>query len=65
MKITAINLSMLEYPSTYDDDEMNTGYFKSTHFESKIKNLAKETRFGQRSTRNLVSRGQNIRLKYS
>ena len=63
MTITAITCSMLEYPPTSDDDEMNTGAPKSTRFETIRKHLTRETQLGQRSARNLERRGHNIRVK--
>ena len=44
LMITAINCSMLESPSTSDDEELSTGYYKSTHLEDTMKHLAKKTR---------------------
>ena len=42
MMITEITCSMLESPSTSNDDDMRTGASKSTRSESTRKNLIKE-----------------------
>ena len=61
MMINAITCSMLESPSTSDDDEMKNGASKSTCLEPTIKHLMRETRLCRRAARNLVRRGHNIR----
>ena len=61
--VTDITCSMLESPSTYDYNEINTGVYKSTRLEPTIKHLMKETRLFCRAARNLVSMGHNIRAK--
>ena len=49
---------MLDYPSSYDDDDMENGVSKSTRLEPTIKNIIKETRLFRRTARNLVRRGK-------
>ena len=63
MMTNAITCSILDSPSTSDDDDMNKGDSKSTRFEPTIKHLFMETRLDHRSERNLVMRGYNIRVK--
>ena len=58
--ITAINCSMLDSTSTFDNDETNTGVSKSAHLEITSKQLLRETILCCRAEWNLVSRGQNI-----
>ena len=60
--MNAINCSVLESPSTSDDDEMNNGVFKSTLLEPTIKLLLKETRLCRRTARNFLIRGHNIKI---
>ena len=63
--INAITCSMLEYPLTSGDDEMENGVSKSIVLEPTIKQLMKETSLCRRAARNLVMRGQNIRAEIS
>ena len=49
MIMTKITCSILEYPYTSDDENMNAGTSKATQFEPKIKHLTKETILGRRS----------------
>ena len=60
--ITAITCSMLDSPSTSDDDEMKTDVSKSTRLKP-TKILMKEARIFCRASRSLVSRGHNIGVK--
>ena len=62
--INAITCSMLESSSTSDDDEMNTGVYKSINSKPALKLFMKETRLGHRAACNLVNRVYNIRAKY-
>ena len=62
--ITAITCSMLESPSTYDNDEMKKVVSKSNFLEPTIKHWRKETIFWHRVESNLVRRGQNTKEKY-
>ena len=63
--ITTIPYSMLEYPSTYYYDDMNTCASKSTGLEPTLKQIMKETRLGSMSARDLIRRRHNIRVKIS
>ena len=63
--IIAITCSILESSSNSDDDEMNTGVSKSTHFEPIIKQLTKEIGIFCREAHTLVRRGHNTRSKLS
>ena len=65
MMITAINCSILDSTSTYDNDEMNIRAYKPTRFEPTVANLIKETRLACSSAQNLVKRGYNIRVEYT
>ena len=60
-----ITCSVLDYPSTSDDDEMLNVASKSTLLKHRIKHLRKETRLCCREASNLVRRGQNIRAEIS
>ena len=56
---------MLESQSTYDDDEMENGVYKSTRLEPTTKHLIKETSIYRRAARNFPSRGGNIGAEIS
>ena len=61
----SINISMLDYMSTTDDDEMNNGVSKSTCLEPTIKKLINAIRLCRRKAQNLVRRGHNKRSEIS
>ena len=61
LTINVITCSMLESPSTSNDDDMENDVYKSTPLEPTIKHLMKETGLCHREAHNLVSREQNIR----
>ena len=61
LMINDITCSMLEYPSTSDDDDMENGVFKPTVLELKIQHLTKETNLFHKAAHYLVRRGRNIR----
>ena len=63
--ITEITCSILNFPSTSDYCNVNTGDYKSTHVVPTIKHLTKEKILDRRSAQKLVMRGHNIRLKIS
>ena len=59
LMINAINCSMLESPSTSDNDyEMGNSVYKPEVLEPTIKKLTKETSLCRRESQNLVRRGK-------
>ena len=61
LTINAITCSILNFPFTSDDDEMENGVNKSIVLEPTIKNLMKETRLCHRAAGILVMSAQNVR----
>ena len=62
LMIPAITCSMLESPST-SDDGMNIDISKSTRLEPTTKHLTRGKRLCRRAARNLVRKGNNLRVK--